>query len=94
MSSPEHDPKQTTSTPDGALPPGGGEVINVRRGMFGVTDTGDTSRYGRLVREVTLRAAAPGRTAATSMRLQFLDDFGAVRVPSSPTFAGDPHNRW
>jgi NADH-quinone oxidoreductase subunit C len=59
MSSPEHDPKQTTSTPDGALPPGGGEVINVRRGMFGVTDTGDTSGYGRLVREVILPGSSP-----------------------------------
>ena len=34
------------------------EVINVRRGMFGVTGTGDTSGYGRLVREVALRGAA------------------------------------
>ena len=35
-----------------------GEVIDVRRGMFGVSGTGDTSGYGRLVREV----AFPGRS--------------------------------
>ena len=29
------------------------EVIGVRRGMFGVTGSGDTSGYGRLVREIT-----------------------------------------
>lgn len=32
----------------------GPEVIGVRRGMFGVTDSGDTSGYGRLVRPVAL----------------------------------------
>ncbi|MFF0494192.1 NADH-quinone oxidoreductase subunit C [Nocardia sp. NPDC004068] len=37
----------------------GDEVIGVRRGMFGVTGTGDTSGYGRLVRTVAL----PGGTA-------------------------------
>ncbi|MGH3595523.1 MAG: NADH-quinone oxidoreductase subunit C [Mycobacterium sp.] len=35
-----------------------GEVIGVRRGMFGAHGTGDTSGYGRLVREV----AFPGRS--------------------------------
>ncbi|TSD95371.1 NADH-quinone oxidoreductase subunit C [Skermania sp. ID1734] len=35
-----------------------GEVIGVRRGMFGARDTGDTSGYGRLVRPVKL----PGGT--------------------------------
>ena len=35
-----------------------GEVIGVRRGMFGSSDTGDTSGYGRLVREIAL----PGGT--------------------------------
>jgi NADH-quinone oxidoreductase subunit C len=35
-----------------------GEVIGVRRGLFGVSGTGDTSGYGRLVREVEF----PGRT--------------------------------
>ena len=35
------------------------EVIGTRRGMFGVTGTGDTSGYGRLVREVTLPGSSP-----------------------------------
>ncbi len=35
------------------------EVIAVRRGMFGVRDTGDTSGYGRLVRKVQLPGATP-----------------------------------
>ena len=34
------------------------EVIGVRRGMFGVTDTGDTSGYGRLVRRVATPAGS------------------------------------
>ncbi|HLS78642.1 MAG TPA: NADH-quinone oxidoreductase subunit C [Nocardia sp.] len=36
----------------------GAELIGVRRGMFGIRDTGDTSGYGRLVRPVLL----PGST--------------------------------
>ena len=36
------------------VPGSGEEVIDVRHGMFGVTGTGDTSGYGRLVREITL----------------------------------------
>jgi NADH-quinone oxidoreductase subunit C len=36
-----------------------GEVIGVRRGMFGVTGSGDTSGYGRLLREVTLPGSSP-----------------------------------
>src|SRR5262249_8276206 len=39
--------------------PGQGEVIGVRRGMFGVTGTPDTSGYGRLVRRVALAAGTP-----------------------------------
>nr|WP_207767319.1 NADH-quinone oxidoreductase subunit C [Mycolicibacterium agri] len=35
------------------------EVVAVRRGMFGNTDTGDTSGYGRLVREVALPGGSP-----------------------------------
>ena len=35
------------------------EVIEVRRGMFGVTGSGDTSGYGRLVREVALQGSSP-----------------------------------
>lgn len=36
-----------------------GEVIGVRRGMFGISGSGDTSGYGRLVREVTLPSGTP-----------------------------------
>ncbi|MBV7703509.1 NADH-quinone oxidoreductase subunit C [Nocardia nova] len=35
------------------------EVIGVRRGMFGVRGTGDTSGYGRLVRTVALPGSTP-----------------------------------
>lgn len=52
MSTPRQDPKEAVSTP-------GDEVIDVRRGMFGVYDTGDTSGYGRLVRQVTLPGSSP-----------------------------------
>ncbi|WP_280276901.1 NADH-quinone oxidoreductase subunit C [Nocardia wallacei] len=37
----------------------GDEVVGVRRGMFGVTGTGDTSGYGRLVRSVGLPGGTP-----------------------------------
>lgn len=37
----------------------GGEVIATRRGMFGVSGSGDTSGYGRLVREVALPGSSP-----------------------------------
>jgi len=40
-------------------PVGEDEVIGERRGMFGINGSGDTSGYGRLVRQVTL----PGSTA-------------------------------
>lgn len=36
-----------------------GEVIGVRRGMFGIQGTGDTSGYGRLVREISLPGGSP-----------------------------------
>ncbi|WP_264001625.1 NADH-quinone oxidoreductase subunit C, partial [Mycolicibacterium gadium] len=36
-----------------------GEVIGVRRGMFGINGSGDTSGYGRLVREVALPGSTP-----------------------------------
>jgi len=36
-----------------------GEVVDVRRGMFGVRDSGDTSGYGGLVRRVVLPGASP-----------------------------------
>lgn len=59
MSSPDHDPKVAASEVGGSIPTADEEVINVRRGMFGVTGTGDTSGYGRLVREVTLPGGSP-----------------------------------
>ncbi|UXA19427.1 NADH-quinone oxidoreductase subunit C [Mycobacterium sp. SMC-4] len=37
----------------------GAEVIGVRRGMFGVTGSGDTSGYGRLVSPVLLPGSSP-----------------------------------
>ncbi|MBO0865392.1 MAG: NADH-quinone oxidoreductase subunit C, partial [Mycobacterium sp.] len=52
MSSPDQEPQEAISRP-------GEEVIEVRRGMFGVYDTGDTSGYGRLVRQVTLPGSSP-----------------------------------
>jgi NADH-quinone oxidoreductase subunit C len=39
--------------------PSDSEVIGVRRGMFGVTGSGDTSGYGRLLREITLPGSSP-----------------------------------
>lgn len=45
--------------PEGETPQEGSEVIGVRRGMFGVSGTGDTSGYGRLVRPVTLPGSTP-----------------------------------
>jgi NADH-quinone oxidoreductase subunit C len=59
MSSPDHDPKVAASEVGGSVPTSDEEVINVRRGMFGVIGTGDTSGYGRLVREVTLPGGSP-----------------------------------
>jgi NADH-quinone oxidoreductase subunit C len=38
---------------------GKGENIGVRHGMFGPTGSGDTSGYGRLVREVAMPAGSP-----------------------------------
>ncbi|HYB82143.1 MAG TPA: NADH-quinone oxidoreductase subunit C [Mycobacterium sp.] len=58
MSSPDQDPKQAASEV-GRAPASDAEVINVRRGMFGVSDTGDTTGYGRLVREVTFPGSSP-----------------------------------
>ncbi|WP_025735668.1 NADH-quinone oxidoreductase subunit C [Mycobacterium genavense] len=59
MSSPEHDPKVAASEVGGLVPSRDEEVINVRRGMFGVSGSGDTSGYGRLVREITLPGSSP-----------------------------------
>ena len=58
MSSPDQDPKQAAAEVGGS-PASGGEVINVRHGMFGVAGSGDTTGYGRLVREITLPAGSP-----------------------------------
>ncbi|TDK84722.1 MULTISPECIES: NADH-quinone oxidoreductase subunit C [Mycobacteriaceae] len=44
-----------TDAPDQTGP----EVIGTRRGMFGVRGSGDTSGYGRLVREVALPGSSP-----------------------------------
>ena len=35
------------------------EVVGVRRGMFGPKGSGDTSGYGRLVREVAMPGSSP-----------------------------------
>jgi len=53
-----------TPAPEDAAPhddstPSRAEVIGVRLGMFGVSGTGDTSGYGRLVRPVTLPGSTP-----------------------------------
>ncbi|OBG76336.1 NADH-quinone oxidoreductase subunit C [Mycobacterium sp. E2462] len=52
MSSPDQDPGEAVSRNDE-------EVIDVRRGMFGAKGSGDTSGYGRLVREVLLPGSSP-----------------------------------
>jgi NADH-quinone oxidoreductase subunit C len=59
MSSPEKDPQGAALAPGAGVAPEGQEVINVRRGMFGVRGTGDTSGYGRLVREIALPGESP-----------------------------------
>src|SRR4051812_41306600 len=46
---------ETTHPPESA----DGEVIGVRRGSFGVKGSGDTSGYGRLLREVTMPGSSP-----------------------------------
>ncbi|RDI51019.1 NADH-quinone oxidoreductase subunit C [Nocardia mexicana] len=51
-----HDEAQLAEEDQRARP--GDEAVGVRRGMFGVRGTGDTSGYGRLVRTVSL----PGGT--------------------------------
>ncbi|MCV7065336.1 NADH-quinone oxidoreductase subunit C [Mycolicibacterium farcinogenes] len=48
-----------TANGDGDATGGTPEVISVRRGMFGASDTGDTSGYGRLVRSVALPGGSP-----------------------------------
>jgi NADH-quinone oxidoreductase subunit C len=48
-----------TQEPNEAVGVSNDEVIDVRHGMFGAEGTGDTSGYGRLVREVTLPGSSP-----------------------------------
>ncbi|MGB9227616.1 NADH-quinone oxidoreductase subunit C [Mycobacterium sp.] len=55
MSSPDQDPGEATSRAGSAAQ----EVVDVRHGMFGVKGSGDTSGYGRLVREVVLPGSTP-----------------------------------
>lgn len=52
MSSPDQDSQEAISKADE-------EVIGVRHGMFGANGSGDTSGYGRLVREVLLPGGSP-----------------------------------
>ncbi|ORB00962.1 hypothetical protein BST30_22235 [Mycobacterium mantenii] len=59
-------------------------MINVRRGMFGVTDTGDTSGYGRLVREVTLPGSSPRPYGGYFDAAAFLDDLALCGFPAHP----------
>ena len=62
MSSPDHDPKRAATEVGGPPVPADQsdkEVIDVRLGMFGVHGTGDTSGYGRLVRQITLDDGSP-----------------------------------
>jgi NADH-quinone oxidoreductase subunit C len=62
MSSPEHDPKRAASEVGGdpvGADASDAELIGVRRGMFGVRGSGDTSGYGRLIRQVTIDEGSP-----------------------------------
>ena len=45
--------------PNGKVEAADKEIVGVRKGMFGVRDTGDTSGYGRLVRRVALPGSSP-----------------------------------
>ena len=50
----------TPSDTDGSFTDGDkGENIGQRRGMFGPKGSGDTSGYGRLVREVAMPGSSP-----------------------------------
>ncbi|WCS19594.1 NADH-quinone oxidoreductase subunit C [Mycobacterium marinum] len=55
MSSPDQNPSDAA----GQTGSSNEEVVDVRRGMFGVKGTGDTSGYGRLVREIVLPGSSP-----------------------------------
>ncbi|MFF2084144.1 NADH-quinone oxidoreductase subunit C [Nocardia sp. NPDC058176] len=51
-------PEETSGTPQPSRPPED-ELIGTRRGMFGVSGTGDTSGYGGLVKPVALPGGTP-----------------------------------
>ncbi|WP_083895612.1 NADH-quinone oxidoreductase subunit C [Nocardia jiangxiensis] len=51
--------ERSEPTPTPPPEPAGEEVIGVRRGMFGVTGSGDTSGYGRLIRTLSLPGSTP-----------------------------------
>ncbi|MEB3970537.1 NADH-quinone oxidoreductase subunit C [Mycobacterium ulcerans] len=55
MSSPDQNPSDAA----GQTGSSNEEVVDVRRGMFGVKGSGDTSGYGRLVREIVLTGSSP-----------------------------------
>ena len=78
MSTPEQDPRE-------AVRHASEEVIDVRRGMFGVYDTGDTSGYGRLVRQVTLPGSTPRPYGSYFDEL--VDEVGAALGRSGVLFA-------
>jgi NADH-quinone oxidoreductase subunit C len=60
MSSPEDEAQTAGNGAVVEVPPArGDEVLDVRRGMFGVSGSGDTSGYGRLVRQVTAAGSSP-----------------------------------
>jgi NADH-quinone oxidoreductase subunit C len=60
MSSPEDEAHTSGNGAGARVPPArGGEMIGVRRGMFGVSGTGDTTGYGRLVHHITAAASSP-----------------------------------
>ena len=59
----------TESNGEGDQTGSGREVIETRRGMFGVSGSGDTSGYGRLVREITLPGSSPRPVSYTHLTL-------------------------
>jgi NADH-quinone oxidoreductase subunit C len=61
MSSPEDEAQRAGNGAAVGVPTTreGEEVIDVRHGMFGISGTGDTSGYGRLVRQVTAAGGSP-----------------------------------
>jgi NADH-quinone oxidoreductase subunit C len=60
---PGTDPDATDNAPENALPADPAalqpEIVDVRKGMFGVSGSGDTSGYGGLVRPVAMPGGTP-----------------------------------